>query len=134
MEIIGEILLGLLQFVFELLLQVIFQMLVEAGVQGIAEVLVRRPPQDPWLAAIGYVLLGAICGALSLWLFPALFIRNKTIRALNLLLTPAAAGAMMAALGAWRRRRSQQLILLDRFSYGFLFALSMALVRFIWGH
>jgi hypothetical protein len=71
---------------------------------------------------------------LSLWLFPALFIGNKTLRVLNLLLTPVTADALMATLGARRRRRIQKLIRLDRFSYGFLFALAMALVRFIGGH
>ena len=134
MEILGEILLGLIQFLLELLLQLIFETLVEAGVHGIVEVFDRRQPQDPWVAAIGYLFLGAICGALSLWLFPALFIGNATLRVLNLLLTPVAAGALMAALGAWRRRRNQELIRLDRFFYGFLFARAMALVRFIWGH
>ena len=133
MEIITELLLGLLEIIFEFLLQVVFEALVEAGVRGIAEVVVRPEPPNAWLAIIGYVLLGAICGVLSLWLFPTLFIGNETIRMVNLLLTPLAAGAMMTIVGAWRRRRNQKLIRLDRFFYGFLFALSMALVRFIWG-
>jgi len=59
------------------------------------------------LAAVGYLFFGAICGALSLWLFPALFIGNKTLRVLTPLPTPVAAGALMAALGARRRRRIQ---------------------------
>jgi hypothetical protein len=43
------------------------------------------------------------------------------------------AGVAMAALGAWRRRRDEEPILLDRFAYGFLFAFVMAAVRFFWG-
>ena len=39
------------------------------------------------------------------------------------------AGLAMAALGAWRSRRGQATLRIDRFSYGYLFALSMALVR-----
>lgn len=52
----------------------------------------------------------------------------------DLILTPIAAGAVMAALGAGRRRRDQELIRLNRFPYGFLFAFAMAVVRFAGGH
>jgi hypothetical protein len=36
----------------------------------------------------------------------------------------------MCLVGAWRLRREQELVRLDRFAYGYLFALAMALVRF----
>jgi hypothetical protein len=36
----------------------------------------------------------------------------------------------MALIGIWRDRRGQEPIRLDRFAYGYLFALSLALVRF----
>ena len=39
----------------------------------------------------------------------------------------------MAGIGAWRRRRDQELIRLDRFAYGYLFALAMAAIRFAFG-
>jgi hypothetical protein len=39
----------------------------------------------------------------------------------------------MALLGAWRARRGQDLIRLDRFAYGYLFALAMAAMRFALG-
>jgi hypothetical protein len=47
-------------------------------------------------------------------------------------LVPALAGLTMAALGAWRQRRGQELIRLDRFAYAFIFAFVFSLVRFIW--
>jgi hypothetical protein len=46
---------------------------------------------------------------------------------------PGRAGLAMMARGAWRRRRDQELIRLDKFAYGYLFALAMALVRFNFG-
>jgi hypothetical protein len=49
------------------------------------------------------------------------------------IVTPLIAGGCMAAIGAWRRRRDQELILLDRLAYGYLFALVMALVRLRFG-
>jgi len=39
----------------------------------------------------------------------------------------------VAALGAWRRRRDQPTVLLDRFAYAFIFAMAMALVRLKFG-
>ena len=130
MEIIGELLLALFEFIAELVLQIVFEAVAELGLHTLRQPFRRL---NPWLAGFGYVILGAIAGAVSLWLFPALFIKKPWLRVLNLVATPLAAGALMAALGEWRRRRNEVLILLDRFSYGFLFAFSMALVRFIWG-
>ena len=40
-------------------------------------------------------------------------------------------GALMAALGAWRRRRGEALVRLDRFAYGLVFAFAMSAVRFV---
>ena len=48
----------------------------------------------------------------------------------NMLVTPVAAGWLMSALGAWRERRGQDRIRIDRFAYGYLFALGLGLVRF----
>ncbi len=52
------------------------------------------------------------------------------LRFANLVLTPFAVGGVMAAMGAWRSRRGDSLFRLDRFWYGFLFALALAAVRF----
>lgn len=61
--------------------------------------------------------------------FPAHFLDSSAARYVNLLLTPIGAGIAMALVGAWRRRREQPLIGLDKFAYGWLFALAMACVR-----
>jgi len=47
-----------------------------------------------------------------------------------LLLLPTVAGLTMAWVGSIRERKGQQRIRLDSFSYGFVFALTMALIRF----
>ena len=49
----------------------------------------------------------------------------------GLAVTPVLAGLAMGVLGAWRQRRGQELLRLDRFAYGYLFALALALVRFV---
>ena len=119
------------EFFGELLLQVIGEVLFELGLHGLAAPF--RKTVNPYLATIGYVLFGALAGAISLWLFPSLFIGSHAGRIANAIVTPLIAGAVMVALGAWRRQRGQQPVLLDRFAYGYLFALVIALVRLRFG-
>jgi polynucleotide 5'-kinase involved in rRNA processing len=81
------------------------------------------------LAAIGYALFGATLGGLSLLLFPNNLVQGAW-RVANLVATPIAVGCVMAVLGVWRAHRGQSVLRIDRFAYGYLFALSVALVRF----
>jgi hypothetical protein len=121
----------LFEFMGELLLQVVGEVLIELGLHSAAAPF--RRAADPYLATIGYVVLGALTGALSLWLFPSLFIGSNVGRIANAVVTPFVAGGVMVAIGAWRRRRGQQPVLIDRFAYGYLFALVVALVRLRFG-
>ena len=122
----------LLELIFDLiaefLLQCIVEALAEIGLHSTAKP--SRKPPNPWLAAIGYAIFGATAGVISLFVLPESFVQGETWRVVNLAVTPVLAGLSMAALGAWRTRRGQQTLRLDRFSYGYLFALCMAIVRF----
>jgi len=129
MEVLFEL---LFQFVGEILLQVVAEVLFELGLRSLGAPFSKAP--NPYLATIGYVLFGAIAGALSLWAFPALFIHSPAGRIINVVVTPLVAGGAMTAIGAWRTAKGQRTILLDRFAYGFLFALVMALVRLRFGN
>lgn len=111
----------------EFLLQVVGEALIELGFHSLAEPF-QKPP-NPWLAAIGYALFGSILGGLSLLAFPNNLVPEPW-RLLNLVATPFAVGALMVAMGAWRARRGQPVLRIDRFAYGYLFALALALVRF----
>lgn len=132
MEVVLELLTWLLQMLAELLLQIVFEILTELGVRSVREPFRKPQPLHPLLASIGYLIFGATAGGVSLWLFPEAFIDSEWLKLTNAVCTPLIAGALMAMLGAWRRRKDQELIRLDRFSYGFLFALAMTLVRFVW--
>lgn len=130
MEILAEILLAVLQFIAELLLQIFIEALAEFGVNWVRDAVRRERPLHPLVAAIAYAALGALAGWGSLLLFPSLFITSGVMRVVSLLVTPLLAGASMAALGEWRRRRNEEPVLLARFTYGFLFAFVMAAVRY----
>ncbi len=119
-----------IDLLLEILIQIAGELLFELGLHAVAEPF-RKPPV-PWIAAIGYALFGTLFGAISLWLVPHHMVAGAALRWLNLLLTPIAAGLSMAWLGSWRARRGQVVLRIDRFSYGYLFALCFALVRFVW--
>lgn len=131
MEFLIEIVLELFG---ETLLQIVFQVLAEVGlhsIHGMRDHDPTRPAVNPWLAGMGYLMFGTIAGGISLWIRPDLLIASHTLRLLNLILTPLAAGLMTMAIGTWRRKRGQELIRLDRFTYGFIFAFGMGATRYI---
>jgi hypothetical protein len=115
----------------ELLLQIVFEAIAELGTRKARSFKTLQPPH-PVSAAMGYLMFGGIAGGLSLLVWPDSFIDSKWLQWVNLWGTPILAGTMMAWLGRWRRRKGQELIRLDKFNYGFLFALAMATVRFFW--
>ena len=131
MEIVAELLFSLLAWLAEIVLQLLFEALAEFGVRALREPFEPVRQVSPWLAGLGYTVYGAAAGGLSLLVFPLAFLSSPWARIANLAVTPLLAGATMSLLGAWRRRRGQDLVRLDRFSYGVLFALSMALVRYV---
>jgi len=118
----------LLEFVFEVLLQVFLEVLGEIGLHSMPKR--GDAPTAPFTAAVGYALLGAAAGGVSLVFFPTSFAHGDVLRRVNLILAPVAAGLLMSAMGSWRRRRGQDLLRIDRFAYGYVFALALAIVRF----
>ena len=129
MEFILE---AILQILYELVLQLLAEVFAEIGFQSLAEVFKQRRIQNPWLASIGYLLLGALAGGVSLLIFKSTMIHSPAIRMVNLFLTPILVGLVMVLIGYLRQKKGRGLVRLNRFGYGFLFAFGMALVRFLY--
>lgn len=127
MEFIFEI---VFQFVGEILVQLLFELIAELGFRSVADTF--RRPKNPVLSTIGFALWGIAAGGISVWLFPASPIHNPLYRKINLIVTPVALGFLMTLVGKIWLKKGQDLMRLDRFGYAFVFALAMALVRFIW--
>lgn len=119
----------LIEIFVEFLIQLFVEALAEAGLHALKDL--RNSRMSPWLAGTGYALLGAIAGGITVWLLPHYMVHNEVLRKVNLLVTPLAAGGMMTLLGAWRAKRGDPVLRIDRFAYGYVFALSLALVRFV---
>ena len=136
-ELIVQVLIEYIPLLFELLIgtigemvvQVFGQALFELGLHGLVEAFDRKKQRHPFLAVVGYGLWGAILGGLSLFVLPHSLIQKSALKWFNLICSPVAAGLVMAGIGALRRRRGQYLLRLDSFSYGFLFAMGMAIIR-----
>src|SRR5262245_11946031 len=121
MEILFEL---VFQFLGEIVLQIVFEILAEVGIQSLKRA-VKRSPVNPVLATIGHGILGAAAGGVSLLVLPNHLIRTLWARWLSLAVTAVGAGLAMSLLGRLRKKQGKDLVRLDSFSYGFLFALSM---------
>jgi hypothetical protein len=131
MDLFLELIGGILSAALEIIGQILFEILAEVLWRNLIKPF-RRPKRfNPFLAGIGYVIYGAIAGALSLIIIPSLLIQPRWVRVVNLVVVPLVCGLVMATIGGWRKRRDKEIIRLDTFIYAFLFALSMAFLRFI---
>ena len=127
----------LLEFFFsifgELLLQLLAEFLFHLGFHSLAETVTPREKRNPVLAFFGYVLFGIIIGGLSLVLFPELLLDDKSHSLGNLIVTPILAGLMMNTIGVIRKKQEKNIIRLDSFLFGFIFAFAMGIVRYTFG-
>jgi len=112
----------------ELFLQLIIELIANFGIHAFN--FEKRP--HPVVASIGYLLLGAVLGAISLFMFKDSFIQGDTMQLVNLFATPVLVGLIMSAIGKVRESRDKEVVRLEKFAYGFLFAFGLALVRYGW--
>ena len=127
----------ILEFFFsifgEMLLQLLAEVLLDLGMDSLAETVRSRKKRNPVYAFFGYALLGGLIGGLSLLIFPELLLDNKSHAIGNMIITPLVAGLMMMSIGLIKRRRHKIIIRLDSFLFGYIFALMMAVTRYIFG-
>jgi hypothetical protein len=120
------------EFIFdvfgELIIQLVLELLVRIGTRSATRF---QKPLNPWLAATAYLCVGASLGFSSLLFVSNLVITNPTLRFVNLLISPIAAGLCMWSIGRWRAKRGKDAHGLDTFLYGFMFALAFGLARFL---
>jgi hypothetical protein len=129
-----------MEFIFELIFELFGEVIIQIVMEALAEVGFHmfqnsdseRKPSPPWRLALIYIFFGLLAGGLSLLVLPNSFMHSQLGKIVCLALTPIAAGLAMMLIGAWRQKRGQQVVELDRFAYGYIFALAAALVRYQW--
>lgn len=104
----------------------------DLAVSWIAHVFERPPMRDTCAAALGYGVIGLAIGWISLLVFPDSFIASPGLRLVNLFLSPVAAGGVMCSLGGYREGKGLDVARVDSFLFGFLLALGVAAVRYVY--
>ena len=130
-ELISALLSGLAELLLEVFLQVIVEALTGLIVRSVQNRKTDSKENNPVQAGAGYLLLGALCGGMSVFLLPHPLVHPSGFHGISLLISPALTGLFMAQVGIARRRQGKNVIPLESFGYGFVFALGMATVRLL---
>lgn len=125
-------------FLIELLLEVFGEAAIQVVWEVIAECFVRtvprragsRPQLHPAIAIPTYAVVGFGLGWLTVAVYPHRLFAHPPIPGASLFLSPLLAGAVMAYLGSRHPGSATRTLRLDRFSYGFVFALGISTARF----
>jgi len=130
-----EILLGLIELLLEILLEAALEIAGEAifvfVLTGISEALNPEESPRPVMAAVGYLLLGAATGGLSLIWFPSPLVHPSRFHGISLFISPLVTGSVMALLGSTLRKHKKRTVNLASLAYASVFAFGMALVRLL---
>lgn len=113
-------------------MQVIGEILIEFGLGSVGESSRERSRAHPVLAGVGVLLLGAVAGAITRFIWPARIFQPGPVRGLSLLVSPLITGVVMERYGEWREGKGAPRSYIATFWGGALFAFGMALVRFVW--
>jgi hypothetical protein len=131
-----EVLIALLSAVGELLLEVFFQVVVEAivalVVRSVRNVLEESNAINPFLAGVGYFVLGIAFGIASLRVYPHPLFHPSKLHGISLVISPVITGFVMSQVGTVLRRKGKQAVRIESFGYGFTLALGLAIIRFIY--
>jgi len=130
----GELLFELLLAFGELFLEVLFEFageaLLDLALRAIAEVFETSRFTSPVLASVGYTLLGASAGGLSLFIFPHPLVHPSRLHGISLFVSPIVTGLVMSLIGSILSRQGKKVVQIESFGYGFAFAFGMALIRY----
>jgi len=88
-----------------------------------------RREANPFFAAIGLILMGAISGWVGSALLPNRLVPVLNIHGLSVLVSAVITGSLMMKYGQWREDNGGQPTYLATFQGGAMFAASMALTR-----
>jgi len=130
MEFLAELLIALVQFICEVLLQIAADALAELGWNALREVFRPSRPSVRGLVLVGYSIIGVALGALSLLVFPKHFAGSMPLRLATLVLAPIASALVVAPVLPLFDRTAEPEDIRRRFWNAYAFSLTFALIRF----
>jgi len=129
-ELLFEVLLAFGELFLEVLLEFAAEGILDLALRAVGEVFKSFRNAGPVIASVGYTLLGALAGGLSLLIFPHPLVHPSRLHGINLLVSPIVTGLVMSLIGSTLSRRGKKVTQIESFGYGFAFAFGMALIRF----
>jgi hypothetical protein len=117
--------------IWEIVLQIVGEILFELGFRTLAEPFRDRNRTHLVRALLGVTGTGALTGLISVWLLPQRVLGVTGVPGISLVVAPIANAAAMEAIGQMFEARTGKRPYIATYWAGGLFALSMALVRFI---
>jgi len=120
----------LIELLIEFFVQFVGELLFEVAAQNVKR---DKPLVHPVLAVPVYAFIGGGLGLISAVVFPHHLIAHPMAKYVNLVVTPLIVGLAIGAVGAWRVKRGGTLVRIDKFWYGYAFALAFALSRHFLG-
>jgi hypothetical protein len=109
----------------------VFDVLIELGQRGVGRSLRWSRRAHPAESAVASFLLGALIGGLVSVAWPIRLLSPGPVPGLSLMVTPVLNGLVMEWYGGWRERQGRERFFLATFWGGALFALGMAVVRYL---
>ena len=131
MDVLIELLGMILEPLLEALLEFIAAAILDLLLRSLKEVFTDARVRNPVLAFMGYGFFGIIFGGVSLAFFPHHLVHPSRFHGISLLVGPVITGLMMGATGAVLRSHDRPVSRLESFSYGFVFAFGIAVMRLI---
>jgi len=129
-ELLSALLSGLIELFLEAFFELVGAALLDLASRGMAKLFEDSDVSGPFLAPVGYGLLGVLTGGMSLLFFPHPLVHPSRIHGISLLVSPLVAGVVMSLIGSALRKRDKKVVQIESFGYGFAFAFGMAVVRF----
>lgn len=129
----------MLELLLQLFLEVFGELLLELGLSAFKGAAGRRN-HHPLVACCGYLVLGALLGALSLWYWPARLLAPLRLPGLgvvmppglSVLVAPLVGGSVLHVWGRWRRSQGHATTNLATFWGAASLLFAYALVRVLW--
>lgn len=115
MEIIFELIIGL---ILEVIVQVIIEVLVFFGYESLASSFKEYKSANKYLAIIGCLLLGAVFGLTTYFIYPHPIIKKSLFPGISLIVSPLIVGLVMKKLGDVRIKSSKRISILLTFRGG----------------
>jgi hypothetical protein len=130
-DLLAGVLAAIAEVLFEAIFEIAFEGLASLLIRAIATFLKTVSGVKPVATTLAHLMLGALVGFLSAVAYPHPLIHPSRFHGVSVIASPLITGMVMSQLGRLLRNLGKRVMPIESFGYGFVFAIAMALVRFL---